>query len=277
MVTQQITTLKEQINVNETKKMSIEEYFDKYLDELDKALPKDKSAKRLTRIAMTYIRLHPEIASCSAQSILGAIFQCAQLGLEPGVNGQAFLNAFWNTRIINGKKIKVKECQLMIGYQGFKELFYRHEKAITLDMQPVYEKDYFKYKYGTNAFLDHIPNEDEDRGKVTHYYSIAQLHGGYVFKVMTEKQCIEHGKKHSKCFDKTTETFKDGTPWATEKEAMCLKTVLKQLMKKLPLSTELQMAISMDDTTKSIIKQNMLEVKDETNWSENEENIQHAA
>lgn len=271
MATQQIATIKERVKSYQDNCITIKDYFDKSLDELDKALPEKKSAKRLSRIALTYIKLHPEIASCSPQSILGAIFQCAQLGLEPGVNGQAFLNAFWNTKIINGQKTKVRECQLMIGYLGYVKLFYNHPKGVTVDMHAVYEKDYFKYKYGTDAFLDHIPADEDDRGQIKYFYAVAYLNGGKIFKVMSYKKCIEHGKKHSKCFDNVTNMFKKGTPWVTEETAMCLKTVLKQLMKNLPLSTELEMAISMDDTTKSEINPNMLEIKDETNWQEQEE------
>lgn len=271
MATQQIATIKEQYKSNQDKCISIKDYFDKSLNELDKALPENKSAKRLTRIALTYIKLHPEIASCTPQSILAAIFQCAQLGLEPGVNGQAFLNAFWNTKIINGEKKKVRECQLMIGYLGYVKLFYNHPQGVTIDMHAVYEKDYFKYKYGTNAYLDHVPADEDDRGELKYFYAVAYLKGGYIFKVMSYKKCLEHGKKHSKCFDNVSNMFKKGTPWVTEEKAMCLKTVLKQLMKNSPLSTELEIALSMDDTTKSEISPNMLEVKDETNWQEQEQ------
>ena len=48
---------------------------------------------------------------------------------------------------------------------------------------------------------------------------------------------------------------------------MCKKTVLIQLMKLLPKSVELQKALAMDGTTKTQIRPDMFEVKDETNWN----------
>ena len=49
---------------------------------------------------------------------------------------------------------------------------------------------------------------------------------------------------------------------------MCKKTVLKQLAKLLPKSIELQKALAMDSTTKSRVSLDMFEVKDETNWTD---------
>ncbi len=46
------------------------------------ALPKHMTADRLARIATTEIRKVPKLASCDQASFLGAIMQCAQLGLE---------------------------------------------------------------------------------------------------------------------------------------------------------------------------------------------------
>ena len=49
---------------------------------------------------------------------------------------------------------------------------------------------------------------------------------------------------------------------------MCKKTVIIQLAKLLPKSVELQKALAMDNTTKSVVKADMFEVPDETNWNE---------
>lgn len=56
------------------------------------ALPKHMTADRLARIATTEIRKVPKLAACDQASFLGAIMQCAQLGLEPG--------AHWATRTL---------------------------------------------------------------------------------------------------------------------------------------------------------------------------------
>ena len=135
--------------------------------ELAKALPKHLSPERLARIATTCIRQNPKLAQCTPASFMGALFVCAQMGLEP-VAGLAHLVPFSNSKNINGQWVKVLECQLIIGFKGIAELFYRHEKSGLIDWGVVHEKDEFNYELGTNAHLKHKPAAEE-RGKVIGY------------------------------------------------------------------------------------------------------------
>lgn len=276
-----LAAVKAQVVKKQETKKDIPTLIRKSVEELGKAVPSCMNAERLCRIALTTVRLNPKLANCTPESFLGALFQAAQLGLEPNVEGQAYLIPYSNTKDINGKKTKINEVQFQIGYKGYIELFYRHGAAQIIDMHTVYENDIFEYAYGTQQFLKHCPTL-KDRGEPIAYYAVAMLrNGGSVFKVMSKDECIEHGKTHSKCY-KTMEWsdeqhkyvaidnphFVAGTPWATDLNAMCKKTVLIQLAKLLPKSVELQKALSMDSTTKSIVKSDMFEVQDETNWNE---------
>ena len=261
-----LATIKTDIQKQETK--SIVQVIQASVKELEKAVPSCMSAERLARIAVTTIRLNPKLAECTPQSFLGALFQSAQLGLEPNVEGQAYLIPYTNSKCQNGKWVRVPEVQFQIGYKGYIELFYRHSNAVSIDMHTVYENDTFEHSYGTDAYIKHIPSL-KDRGEAIAYYAVAKLkNGGVLFKVMSKDACIEHGKTHSKVFDKETKTFKKDSPWAKEPDAMCKKTVLIQLTKLLPKSVELQKALAMDNTTKSVVKADMFEVPDETNWNE---------
>ena len=88
------------------------------------ALPKHMTADRLARIATTEIRKVPKLASCDQASFLGAIMQCAQLGLEPGgALGHAYLIPFDKRQKVNGRWETVStEAQLIIGYRGMIDL-----------------------------------------------------------------------------------------------------------------------------------------------------------
>ena len=134
-------------------------------------------------------------------------------------------------------------------------------------MHTVYENDIFEHSYGTDAYIKHIPSL-KDRGEAMHIMQLLNSKMVFYSKVMSKDACIEHGKTHSKVFDKETKTFKKDSPWAKEPDAMCKKTVLIQLTKLLPKSVELQKALAMDNTTKSVVKADMFEVPDETNWNE---------
>lgn len=268
-----VAKVKAQVVEQRKKAKPIELLIEQSLKELGKAVPSFMSAERLARIALTTIRLNPKLAECTPESFLGALFQSAQLGLEPNVEGQAYIIPYLNSKkVVNsdGKTtwVKIMEAQFQIGYKGYIELFYRHDSAEHVDMHAVYENDFFEYEYGTNANLRHCP-AFKNRGEVIAYYAIAKIkNGGNVFKVMGKDECIEHGKTHSKCYDKEKQCFAKDTPWAKDPNSMCKKTVLIQLAKLLPKSIELQKALAMDNTTKSVIKADMFAVPDETNWEE---------
>lgn len=277
-----VTRLKTQVMERKEKVITLEEFVESKKDQLKQLLPSNMTLDRFLRIAYTALRSNPKLADCTQQSIMGALLQAAQLGLEPNTDGQAYLIPYQNTKTIKGKRVKVDEAQFQIGYKGYIELFYRHGAAQIIDMHTVYENDKFEYAYGTQPFLKHCPVL-KDRGEVIAYYAVAILkNGGSVFKVMSKDECIEHGKTHSKSFKShewsdaqhkyiplAKPYFDPNSPWAKDLNAMCKKTVLIQLAKLLPKSVELQKALAMDNTTKSIIKADMFEVQDETNWTDN--------
>jgi recombination protein RecT len=239
--------------------------------ELGKALPKEMNAERLVRIATTCIRLNPELGNCSPTSFLGALYTAAQIGLEP-VAGLAYLLPFNNSRKIGDQWQTIKEVQLVIGYKGLNALFFRHEKSVQLDWGEVRANDEFKYEYGTSAFLRHVP-ANGDRGEATHFYVVATLQGGgKPFLVMTKSECMEHGKKHSKTFNKKENVFNSKSPWATNPDSMCKKTVAIQLFKILPLSVELQRAIGVDETSREFRKgiTDALDIPATDTWEEPE-------
>jgi len=253
-----------------TQMTSVEAMIKKAASDLGEALPAHMNSERLVRIALTTIRTNPELMKCTQASLLGALFQSAFLGLEPNIEGQAYILPFNNRRKIDGNWITVKEAQFQIGYKGYVQLFHRHKSAISLMFEAVYEHDHFDYEYGTAGYLRHKPAE-KDRGEVRGFYAVAKLsNSGTTFKYMSKDECLEHGRLYSKCFDKQTGKFYDHTPWASHPDAMCLKTVLMQLMKLLPKSIEIQKAIASDESIKTKVAIDMSTVPDEAVWDEPE-------
>jgi len=249
---------------------SLQELVTKSAKELGKALPEHMRPERLVRIALTTVRLNPDLGKCTPASFLGALFTAAQIGIEP-VAGRAYILPFNNNRKQpDGSWKSIKEAQFILGYKGVAELFYRHEKAVELSWSEVCENDEFEYQYGTDAFLKHRP-AGKLRGTVTAYYVVAKLqNGGKPFMVMSKEDCMEHGRKHSKTYDKKTMEFYSSSPWATNPDAMCLKTVLIQLAKLLPLSVEVQRAIEADESSRDYRDGigDALDLPNTTNWKE---------
>ena len=246
--------MRNQVTTTNKQKVTVQTLIKQSAKELGNALPVHMNPERMCRIALTTLRMTPKLQNCDPYSFLGALFQCAQLGLEPNIDGQAYIIPYG------------KEATFQVGYKGFIELFYRHSAALSLSMQTVYEHDEFEYRYGTDPHINHIPVMGE-RGKSIAYYAVAKMkNGAFAFFVWSKDQCISHGKKHSK-------TFNNG-PWKTDLDAMCMKTVLIQLMKIIPKSVEIQQAFAMDNTIKKVVPGpgmpiDMLAVPDETDWNEN--------
>lgn len=229
---------------------TIQALIEKSAKELGKALPEHMRPERLVRIALTCLRLNPELGRCTQASLLGSLFTAAQIGIEP-VAGRAYLLPFNNNKKQpDGSWKSIKEAQFVLGYKGLAELFYRHEKAVELTWSDVCANDEFEYQYGTDAYLKHKPAL-KMRGETVAFYVVAKLqNGGRPFRVMSKDDCMAHGRKHSKTYDKKTGEFYSSSPWATNPDAMCLKTVLIQLAKLLPLSVEVQRAIEADESSR---------------------------
>ncbi|EJS3803098.1 recombination protein RecT [Pseudomonas aeruginosa] len=199
------------------------------------ALPKHMTADRLARIALTEIRKVPALAKCNQESFLGAVMQCAQLGLEPGnALGHAYLLPFGNGKAKDG----LSNVQLIIGYRGMIDLARRSGQIVSLTARTVHQNDQFSYRYGLDEDVQHVPGEGE-RGVMTHVYAVAKLKdGGVQFEVMSKADV-----------DKVRATSKasGNGPWVTHYEEMAKKTVIRRLFKYLPVSIELQTAVTLDE------------------------------
>ncbi len=198
------------------------------------ALPRHITAERVMRVAMTSVQRNPKLLECDPMTVLAAIVQSSELGLEPSsMLGHAYLVPFWNS------KRKCRECQLIPGYKGLIELSRRSGQISTIQATLVYEKDEFDFSLGLDPGLTHDPFMDGDRGEIIACYAIAKLKdGGVQFEVMSTHQIEQHRARSASS---------DSGPWVTDWGWMAKKTVLKQLCKLLPMSIEFQRAASLDD------------------------------
>lgn len=193
------------------------------------ALPKHINSERFVRIAITSIRQNPKLAKCSQESLLGALMTSAQLGLEPGILGQAYLIPYKDN------------VQFQIGYKGMIELLRRSGQLSDIYACEIRENDDFQITLGLHRDIKHNINFNEDRGEVVGYYAVAVLKdGANSFEFMTKKQVEEHRDKFSK-------TSTNTSPWKTDFDEMAKKTVIKKLLKYLPVSVEWLENVSKDE------------------------------
>lgn len=221
--------------------------------QLKAALPRHMTAERMARIATTEMRKIPKLGQCDPMSFLGAVIQCAQLGLEPGnALGHAYILPFDKREKVGGQWKTVRtEAQVIIGYRGMIDLARRSGQIVSIDARAVYEGDKFECVLGLDARIDHVPDWQNpnraDASKLRFVYAVAKLKdGGVQFDVMSraEVQAIQSRSKSA-----------DNGPWVTDFAAMAVKTVVRRLFKFLPVSIEMQTAVGLDEMAEAGITQ----------------------
>lgn len=195
--------------------------------QISRALPKHLTPERMIRVALTAIQKTPALAECDQRSLIGAIVQAAELGLEPNTPlGHAYLIPYKNNK--NGYRL---EAQLQIGYRGFIALARRSGEVSSISAEIVYEKDQFEVNYGTNRSLTHKPLlNTKDRGRKLGVYAVVVFKDGFQdFEYMDDIE-INAIRARSKSGD--------SGPWKTDENEMWKKTPIRRLAKRLPLSIE---------------------------------------
>lgn len=207
-----------------------------FMAQLSVALPKAMTPERLVRVVTTECRKTPALLNCNPESFLGAVLQCAQLGLEPGgALGHCYLLPFGNGKAKDGRP----NAQLIIGYRGMIDLARRSGQIVSICAYTVHEKDHFEWRLGLDPDIQHVPSPEADRGKMTYVYAVAKLKGGGVqFEVMSRAE-VEKVRKQSKAGS--------SGPWVTHFDEMAKKTVIRRLFKYLPVSIEAARAVDIDE------------------------------
>jgi recombination protein RecT len=246
------------------------EYFEIMMDNavprIAEIMPPGMDPNRLKRLVIGAYKNNKMFQRCDASSILTAVLGAAQLGLEIGEAGEAYLIPY------------KQNCELIIGYQGYLKLAYQSPAVKLIDAGEVYSNDYFDYSQGSDTKLVHrtaglsttnnFPLSKAQRGDLLGYYAFALLYDNDkpVAKIMTMDEIEEHreyspsykwarkAKEEAEADPKNkqkqeTAKYKMMTPWMTHPTEMALKTVIKSLCKLLPKTSILHDATSVESKT----------------------------
>jgi len=186
--------------------------------QLRRALPKIVTPDRLARIVLTQVRANPKLMLCTQESMLGSVMECAQLGLEPGVLGQAWIIPYGQT------------ATLVVGYQGMCQLAWRSRLVKSITARVVMDGYDVLFDLGAER-PSHVMRMEPTEDGLTHAYALVQTtSGGLLWDVMTRAE-IDRIRERSKA--------SENGPWVTDYLAMARKTVVRRIMKLAPQSPEL--------------------------------------
>jgi recombination protein RecT len=222
--------------------------FQKYLfsDELKKkfqmAVPKWLSVDRLLRVVFSSVLKNPKLLQCTTESLMSAIMQCAQLGLEP-ILGRAHLIPYRN----NKKKGKPLECQFQPGYQGLVDLAERSGKIEAVKAHVIYENDEYAITYGLDENLIHKPVSG-DRGKPIGAYTVwTRTSGVKTYSFMWLDDIYKAFRSKSEAYRYAVSQNSTNTPWIENESEMMKKSLIKRHSKTEPASIEFMTAVALDN------------------------------
>ncbi len=229
------------------------------LAKVENALPvtmkSEEFARSCVQIALIAVNKNPMLARCSPTSILQAVVEMAQYGLQAdGVLGHAYLVPYKTN--VEGKWIQ--QAQMQIGYKGLLYLARNGDPDIdNIECNIVHEMDlesagHFRVELGDTPRIEHTPNwnkaywpeEATTNNPIAVYSVVTYKNGGKSHHFMPIDEVYAIRDKSAKNLDK------DSSPWNKHQESMIKKTCLRQHCKLLNLSkedTRYQRAVEQDE------------------------------
>jgi len=200
--------------------------------QIAKALPRHLGSERFTRLAITMIR-RPDLAKCKPMSIVSAVMEAAQVGLElDGVLGHGYLVPYKS------------ECKFIPGYRGLIAMAGRCPGVSHVEAATVYAGDDFSYQKGDTPILSHTPERDPSkRGMATAYYAVLVFKNGQRKWEVMEKVDVD------KVRDRSPAAKSSYSPWSHPEDTheMGKKTVIKRVLKTSGLTAEITKYVAQEE------------------------------
>ncbi|NLS38667.1 recombinase [Fructobacillus tropaeoli] len=188
---------------------------------------------------------YPELAQTNLTDLITVAQKVATLNLSlVSELGQAYIIPFNNHGTV--------QAQLQLGYRGIIQLVQNTGNIGRLGGSPVYvgNKPHYNFVFGDftmeNEDFNPYTSTDEVEKKVAGYVAYYYLKNGErVVNYWPLEQVEQHAKKFSKSYKgKGTKGY---TPWYNNFDSMAIKTVMKDLLKFAPKSTESEVLLEQDN------------------------------
>lgn len=212
---------------------NLKNLLEKNKNVLASVLPKHMTADRMVKLATVAASKSAELLKCEPMSLLRALMDASQVGLEPFTPlQQAYIIPYWNN------KKGIMEAQFQVGYRGLVELVRRSDKILSIEAHCVYENDEFDCVLGNESRLMHKPKWTGERGRMILVYAVAKMKDGACQFDVMGRNAVDEIRSKSKSGG--------SGPWKDYYDEMAKKTVIKRLIKMLPVSIETSKALSID-------------------------------
>lgn len=185
----------------------------------------------LIRMALMAISRNPDIAKCTQASIVRALIDAAELGIQPGgTMGRGYLVPRMNKKVTPA----AMECCFDPGWRGLIDVARRSGQIARIEAHVVYQRDVFRVTYGVESKIIHEPALDGDAGPIVAAYAVAFFKDGTYQAEVLRKADLDKIKKSS---------ASQNGPWATWYDEMARKSAVRRLAKYLPYDSQLEKAL----------------------------------
>lgn len=206
--------------------------------------------ERFVTVALHAATSRPDIMRATRESLIESIRDAAMLGLEPvGATGDGSIVVYdekvkkerpspsGRGMIVVEERIPTAHFQPM--YRGLLKLARRSGTIEHIDAHVVYEGDEIEIDLGSEPSVSHFPVLDgAKRGGYVGAYAVAVVNGRKYVDWMTVAD-IEVSRKSSRA--------RGDSAWTAHWPEMARKTVLRRLMKRLPLETLAEHALRIEN------------------------------
>lgn len=182
-----------------------------------------------------------KLQACEPVTLMYAALKATalRLPLDPNL-GQAYIIPYKNNRE------RKTEAQFQIGWKGFIQLAIRSGQFQAINTTDIREGELQGYNLMTGEVNVQAVPERESK-PVVGYLAYFKLTNGFAKSLyMTAEEIEQHATRYSQSY---RGKYKDSSLWATDKDAMAKKTVLKLLLNRYaPLSVDMQNAVQADQS-----------------------------
>lgn len=169
--------------------------------------------------------------------LINAVLELAQIWISPGIGQEAYILPY------KGK------ATAMIGYQWFVRLLY-DTWISSIYSEVVYKNDTFKNIMGTTPGIQHEIDptmSKKERWEAIGAYVIVKYKWENIFKYMNKADILEFRDKYSQSYKGKWQAY---SPWNEVNDPelnMWKKTILKQMIKFLPKTPQIEVATEVDN------------------------------
>jgi recombinational DNA repair protein RecT len=210
---------------------------------------------RFVTVALHAATSRPDLLKATKESLVESIRDAAMMGLEPvGATGDGSI-VVYNEKVRverpsrspsapPGAMVVVEEsvatAHFQPMYRGQLKLARRSDQLAHIDAHVVYEGDTIELDLGSSPNVRHFPVLDgTKRGGFVGAYAVAELTNGRRYADWMTTSDIEIVRQKAKA--------KDAMAWTDFWPEMARKTVLRRLMKRLPLETMAEHALRLEN------------------------------